>query len=275
MPRDAGGAQGSGVACPSLNDYAWRMWDYWERHLDPELFIDRSLKGTWRQGGAGHGVVGHGLWRKSLPGGGRHHHHLRTRLRTSSTPPARNCSRTRGHAFIAYAVDIADMWTVTASCSQLVAEENTAGWISSSTMRAADPPRHREQLRPLPRLRAHHAAQLLWLPACDHGRPRHGGKAQGPHRQHQLHRRADQCPALSAYVASGGARCLTRCAQRVRRPGHHLHHHQHAAGAHAHDRAHADLQQRPRSAPRRPPTWWRRPASSPVRIATRLGILGR
>jgi len=38
--------QGSGIACPDLNDYAWRLWDYWERHLDPDLFIDRSLKGT-------------------------------------------------------------------------------------------------------------------------------------------------------------------------------------------------------------------------------------
>lgn len=38
--------KGSGVQCPNLKDYAWRLWDYWERHLDPELFIDRSLKGT-------------------------------------------------------------------------------------------------------------------------------------------------------------------------------------------------------------------------------------
>ncbi|HEY8879894.1 MAG TPA: SDR family oxidoreductase [Roseateles sp.] len=36
----------SGIACPDLNDYAWRLWDYWERHLDPDLFIDRSLKGA-------------------------------------------------------------------------------------------------------------------------------------------------------------------------------------------------------------------------------------
>ena len=28
-----------------LEDYAWRLWDYWERHLDPDLFIDRSLRG--------------------------------------------------------------------------------------------------------------------------------------------------------------------------------------------------------------------------------------
>ena len=38
--------KGSGIACPKLPDYAWRLWDYWERHLDPDLFIDRSLRGT-------------------------------------------------------------------------------------------------------------------------------------------------------------------------------------------------------------------------------------
>lgn len=38
--------KGSGIACPSLRDYAWRVWDYWERHLDPALFVDRSLRGT-------------------------------------------------------------------------------------------------------------------------------------------------------------------------------------------------------------------------------------
>ena len=38
--------KGSGIECPNLHDYAWRLWDYWERHLDPALFIDRSLKGT-------------------------------------------------------------------------------------------------------------------------------------------------------------------------------------------------------------------------------------
>lgn len=38
--------KGSGVECPKLNDYAWRLWDYWERHLDPDLHRDRSLRGT-------------------------------------------------------------------------------------------------------------------------------------------------------------------------------------------------------------------------------------
>jgi NAD(P)-dependent dehydrogenase (short-subunit alcohol dehydrogenase family) len=38
--------KGSGIACPRLPDYAWRLWDYWERHLDPALLIDRTLRGT-------------------------------------------------------------------------------------------------------------------------------------------------------------------------------------------------------------------------------------
>ncbi|MBV9101052.1 MAG: SDR family oxidoreductase [Candidatus Dormibacteraeota bacterium] len=28
---------GTGITCPPLHTYAWKVWDYWERHLDPEL----------------------------------------------------------------------------------------------------------------------------------------------------------------------------------------------------------------------------------------------
>ncbi|MBS1171605.1 MAG: Male sterility domain protein [Proteobacteria bacterium] len=37
--------KGTGIAVPPLRDYAWRLWDYWERNLDPDLFIDRTLRG--------------------------------------------------------------------------------------------------------------------------------------------------------------------------------------------------------------------------------------
>ncbi|MFN3842612.1 MAG: SDR family oxidoreductase [Rehaibacterium terrae] len=37
--------KGSKIVLPKLEDYAWRLWDYWERHLDPDLFVDRSLRG--------------------------------------------------------------------------------------------------------------------------------------------------------------------------------------------------------------------------------------
>jgi NAD(P)-dependent dehydrogenase (short-subunit alcohol dehydrogenase family) len=38
----------AGIRVPPLEDYAWKLWDYWERHLDPDLYIDRSLAGTLR-----------------------------------------------------------------------------------------------------------------------------------------------------------------------------------------------------------------------------------
>ncbi len=37
---------GTDIRVPPLEDYAWRLWDYWERHLDPELFLDKSLSGA-------------------------------------------------------------------------------------------------------------------------------------------------------------------------------------------------------------------------------------
>ncbi len=40
--------EGSGIAVPPLENYAPRLWDYWERNLDPDLFIDRSLSGKVR-----------------------------------------------------------------------------------------------------------------------------------------------------------------------------------------------------------------------------------
>jgi NAD(P)-dependent dehydrogenase (short-subunit alcohol dehydrogenase family) len=37
--------KGSGISVPPLESYAPTLWDYWERHLDPDLFIDRTLGG--------------------------------------------------------------------------------------------------------------------------------------------------------------------------------------------------------------------------------------
>jgi len=37
---------GTGIAVPPLDTYAPRLWDYWERNLDPDLFHDRSLAGA-------------------------------------------------------------------------------------------------------------------------------------------------------------------------------------------------------------------------------------
>jgi NAD(P)-dependent dehydrogenase (short-subunit alcohol dehydrogenase family) len=45
--RDAQAAlEGTGIQVPALEGYADRLWDYWQRNLDPDLFKDRSLRGA-------------------------------------------------------------------------------------------------------------------------------------------------------------------------------------------------------------------------------------
>jgi NAD(P)-dependent dehydrogenase (short-subunit alcohol dehydrogenase family) len=38
--------EGSGISIPPLESYADKLWDYWERNLDPDLFKDRSFEGA-------------------------------------------------------------------------------------------------------------------------------------------------------------------------------------------------------------------------------------
>jgi NAD(P)-dependent dehydrogenase (short-subunit alcohol dehydrogenase family) len=38
--------EGTGITVPPLESYAEKLWDYWERNLDPDLFRDRSFKGA-------------------------------------------------------------------------------------------------------------------------------------------------------------------------------------------------------------------------------------
>lgn len=102
--------KGSGIACPKLPDYAWRLWDYWERHLDPALHIDRSLRGT--VGGrvvlitGGSSGIGLAAAHKFAEAGaitlicGRDQDKLDEACKEA---------KDRGYNFVAYAVDIADM----------------------------------------------------------------------------------------------------------------------------------------------------------------------
>ncbi|MFO1269751.1 MAG: SDR family oxidoreductase [Rubrivivax sp.] len=102
--------EGSGIECPDLHDYAWRLWDYWERHLDPALFIDRSLRG--KVGGkvvlvtGGSSGIGLAAAHKFAEAGattiicGRDQDKL---------DEACAEAKAKGHAFIAYPVDLAEM----------------------------------------------------------------------------------------------------------------------------------------------------------------------
>ncbi|MBC5786292.1 SDR family oxidoreductase [Ramlibacter sp. USB13] len=109
--------KGTGIACPNLKDYAWRLWDYWERHLDPDLHIDRSLRGT--VGGkvvlvtGGSSGIGLATAHRFAEAGattlicGRDQDKLDEACREAEA---------KGYRFVAYAADIADM----ADCDRFV-----------------------------------------------------------------------------------------------------------------------------------------------------------
>ena len=136
--RDALAAlKGSGVTCPNLKDYAWRLWDYWERHLDPDLHIDRSLRGT--VGGkvvlitGGSSGIGLAAAHKFAEAGattiicGRDKDKLEE---------ACHQARAKGYRFVAYPADIADMVDCDRFVKQLIAEHGGVDFLINNAGRS-------------------------------------------------------------------------------------------------------------------------------------------
>lgn len=109
--------KGSRIAVPKLEDYAWRLWDYWERHLDPALFQDRSLRS--RVEGkvvvitGGSDGIGYATAEKVAAAGAKTIIVARTEDKLIA---ARDALRKLGGEVHAYQADISDM----ASCDALV-----------------------------------------------------------------------------------------------------------------------------------------------------------
>ena len=129
--------KGSGIACPNLHDYAWRLWDYWERHLDPDLFIDRSLRGT--VGGkvvlitGGSSGIGLATAHKFAEAGattlicGRDQDKLDAACRQAEA---------RGYRFIAYSADIADMADSDRFIKALIADHGGVDFLINNAGRS-------------------------------------------------------------------------------------------------------------------------------------------
>ncbi len=129
--------KGTGVACPNLKDYAWRLWDYWERHLDPELHIDRSLKGAVAgkvvliTGGSS--GIGLAAAHKFAEAGATT---LICGRDQDKLDAACAEAREKGYAFIAYAVDIADMQDCDRFVQQLAAAHGGVDFLVNNAGRS-------------------------------------------------------------------------------------------------------------------------------------------
>ena len=204
---------GSDIEVPPLANYAQTLWEYWERTYSPDRRKDRALaraiKGkTVMITGASSGIGRATALRVGAAGGkvilvargadkleqtrardrGPRRHRLRAPLR-----PVRH-ERHRAHG-------------------QGSAAGARPGRRSREQRRPLDPPFDRAVVRPVPRLRAHDAAELLRRrPPRPHAvaddAPDRTGRPQGrSHHQHQLDRRPDEHAAvLGLRRVQGGAR---------------------------------------------------------------------
>ncbi|MBB5208500.1 SDR family oxidoreductase [Chiayiivirga flava] len=111
--------KGSRIRIPDLEEYAWRLWDYWERHLDPALFVDHTLRG--RVGGkvvlitGGSAGIGKAAALKAAAAGAKTIIVARGEEELFAT---RDEIVAAGGECFAYTCDLADM----ASCDALVAK---------------------------------------------------------------------------------------------------------------------------------------------------------
>jgi NAD(P)-dependent dehydrogenase (short-subunit alcohol dehydrogenase family) len=109
--------QGSGIEVPRLEDYAWRLWDYWERHLDPALSIDRTLKGQVRGKvvliSGGSSGIGLATAHKVAAAGAKT---IICGRDPEKLAAAKQEIEAAGHSLITYQADIADY----AQCDELV-----------------------------------------------------------------------------------------------------------------------------------------------------------
>lgn len=129
--------KGTGIDCPNLKDYAWRLWDYWERHLDPDLHIDRTLRGT--VGGkvvlvtGGSSGIGLATAHRFAEAGatvvicGRDQDKLDEACREA---------KAKGHPFVAYPADLADMADCDRFVRQLLADHGGVDFLINNAGRS-------------------------------------------------------------------------------------------------------------------------------------------
>ena len=236
--------EGSGISVPPLETYAEKLWDYWERNLDPDLFKDRSFEGAVNGKvvmitGASSGI-GRAAAIKIAAAGGIP---ILVARGEEKLNEVKDEIESRGGTAHVYTADLSDMDSLDDLVDRVLADHaridilvNNAGRsIRRSIALSYDRFHDFERTMQL----NYFGAIKLIIGLLPHMRE----QQVGPHRQRLLDRRADQPAAvLRLRRLEGGAGRV----HPLRRLGGHrrqrpLHHDPHAAGAHADDRADQDV----------------------------------
>ena len=172
--------EGSGIEVPPLETYADKLWDYWERNLDPDLFKDRSFEGAVN----GKTVVITGALERHRPAAA-------LKIAAAGGIPllvARSMDKLEelkaeieaaGGTAYAYSADLSDMDAIDGAGRARSSPTTRRSTCSSTTPGRSIRRAISSQPRPLPRLRAHDAAQLLRRDQDDHGAAAAHDGAQG------------------------------------------------------------------------------------------------
>ncbi len=129
--------KGSGIEVPKLDTYAWRLWDYWERHLDPDLFIDRSLAGRVRDKvvvvTGGSSGIGHATAHKLAEAGARVIIVARDPEKLEAT---RKEIAAAGGTCFTYSCDLADMTAIDALAKKILGEHKVVDFLVNNAGRS-------------------------------------------------------------------------------------------------------------------------------------------
>ena len=129
--------KGSGIEVPELESYAAKLWDYWERNLDPELFVDRSLAGRVRDKvvvvTGGSSGIGHATALKLAGAGAKVVIIARDPEKLEAT--RREIADAGGRCFT-YSCDLSDMNAIDAVAKKILADHGTVDFLVNNAGRS-------------------------------------------------------------------------------------------------------------------------------------------
>jgi len=128
---------GSGIECPPLHTYAWKIWDYWERHLDPEAPTERNLRAVLHDRVVVVTGASSGIGRATAQLVGRHGAKvvLVSRTREKLDALKSEIEAAGGRAFV-YATDLSDLEQCDAMIKSVLADHGAVDILVNNAGRS-------------------------------------------------------------------------------------------------------------------------------------------